>query len=664
MNELLNNFHFLRPEWLLLILPALLLVVFLMRGHSRSRQWQTLVSAHLLPYLMDGKSVKASRYPLIALLLLWSLLAFALAGPTWTKLQQPLHRQTSALVIAWDLSPSMLAQDVTPSRLVRSRLKLIDLLRQRKEGLTALIVYSGEAHVVTPLTDDTDTIISLLSGLDPTIMPSQGSNIEMAFEQAYQLFKDGGIAKGDILIFTDGIAPSAQTTLQQLHDDKPHSIAIWGIGTQEGAPIPLANGGFAYSSNGDMVIAHLNDKDLSDTAVKLGGLYIPFTQTEFDLQTLANFVFSRDEDTRKNVNRMFDQWEERGPYLLLILLPFAALAFRRGWLLSGFGVVLFLSPIPKAEAFEWQDLWQTLDQQAKKLLAETPEDAAKRFNNPEWKAVANYNAGNYQEALAGFSGENNRNLYNSANALTQLGDYEEAIKQYKQALQQTPADESIQHNLAIAEKLKKLQEQSEQQSDQNKDENSENSGEQNQQQNAGDSKENPQSQQQDNQQQSQNQQKNSDSDKNQNNSQQTNEEQKGNEQQQTENQQQELSEQQKQALEQTYGDKEQEKDNAKQDKSSTTEQQKKHPLEQQENKTEEDGSADDQPHNSSIIPPTAEQQEKQEAQQSLEQWLRKVPDDPSGLLRNKFRYEYGQRRRSIRDNQWKLPEGEQNEERW
>src|SRR5690606_11113883 len=142
-------------------------------------------------FLLDQAHGRLKSWPLYGLLGLWAVAITALAGPVWQKIPQPVERNTDALVICWDLSPSMLAEDVKPSRLVRSRLKLIDLLKTRRDGQVALIAYSGEAYTVTPLTDDRQTLINLLPALSPTTLPTVGSNPEMALNMAVQLLKDG-----------------------------------------------------------------------------------------------------------------------------------------------------------------------------------------------------------------------------------------------------------------------------------------------------------------------------------------------------------------------------------------------------------------------------------------------------------------------------------------
>ena len=203
MAAFLADFHWLRPLWLSALIPAVLLLVLLWRSHFQSQQWHKHIAPALLPTLLQGGTSKASRFLLVAIALAWLAATIAMAGPVWQKQPTPVVQNTEALVICWDLSPSMLAEDITPSRLARSRLKIIDLLKARPDGQTALIAYSAEAYTVTPLTDDIQTVINLLPALAPTTLPSVGSNPEMAFEQANELLKQAGINHGHIVMLTD-----------------------------------------------------------------------------------------------------------------------------------------------------------------------------------------------------------------------------------------------------------------------------------------------------------------------------------------------------------------------------------------------------------------------------------------------------------------------------
>ena len=157
MSEILGDFHFLRPFWFLGLIPILMIWLVYRSQDKGSGGWEGVINPMLADYLIDRGEVISEftkRVQFLLWLIAWLLACTALAGPTWEKLPEPVAKKVSALIIVLDLSPSMLAQDIKPSRIMRARYKLIDILNLRKEGLTALVVYSGGAHLVSPLTDD------------------------------------------------------------------------------------------------------------------------------------------------------------------------------------------------------------------------------------------------------------------------------------------------------------------------------------------------------------------------------------------------------------------------------------------------------------------------------------------------------------------------------
>lgn len=647
MNEFITHFHFLRPLWFLSILPAVVLVYFLMRHQSRSSQWTSLINEKLLPYLLDGEFSKTQKAPLFGLIVLWLVAAISLAGPTWEKKPEPVQKDVSAMVILWDMSPSMFAQDIKPSRLVRSRLKLFDLLDQREEGLTALVAYAGDAHVVTPLTDDTATIKSLLPGLTPSMMPMMGSNPEEAFVRAHELLKETGVAKGDIVFVTDGIANGAIVDLASTSQTANHRVTVWGIGTPEGAPIPLPSGGFLKNNSGEIVVARVDESTLSEAATRMQGVYVPFSNDKLDIETISHFGIEQDQLQRQENSKVFDQWLERGHWLVLFIIPFAALSFRRGWILC-FCLGVFLSP--DSYALSFTDLWKTKDQQAEQLLeADENQAAADTFKNSDWKAVANYRAGNYEEAQEQFqAGDSASEKYNYANTLTHLGEYDKAIEEYQAALEMKPDFAAAKNNKKIAEQLKALQEQQQENQQGESGENQDQS-----QQQDGDQQE---GQQQDGQQSSE-----SKSENQQSSTDQGQEEQSDGSEQSDGNQQ--LDQTQKEALDQKYNNQDKKGEDASEEEQIT--QQEAEAKQEQEEKAvsqqnSEDKTGDDQQSASAMMQMSEEEKEQQQA---LEQWLRRVPDDPSGLLRNKFRHEYEKRRREIQTRNLRAPNSIP-EERW
>ncbi len=175
-----TEFHFIRPYWLLALIPAIAVLILLLRGKLNQGNWSQVCDAELLPFVLQDRVANQSRFSLFLAMFSSLLVIFALAGPTWEKIPAPVFRNQAALVIALDLSHSMDANDIKPSRLIRARYKINDILKQRKDGQTALLVYAGDAFTVTPLTDDNETIASQISALTTGIMPRQGSNALLA----------------------------------------------------------------------------------------------------------------------------------------------------------------------------------------------------------------------------------------------------------------------------------------------------------------------------------------------------------------------------------------------------------------------------------------------------------------------------------------------------
>ena len=464
MDLVLTNFHFVRPLWLFGCIPAVLLFIVLWFIRVRSSGWSKAIESSLLPHLLDSTQEKRQGWPLFMLLLAWLLTCLSLAGPVWEKLPQPVQKKENALVIIQDMSLSFYAQDLSPNRLVRAQHKLTDLLKDRSEGTTALVVYSGDAHIVTPLTDDSRTIAAMVPSLSPAIMPSYGSNVVDAVKLALGLLKDAGVSQGKMLLLTDEVTEEDAREVSKLLRGKNIVFLVLGIGTSDGGPIPKNDGGFLKDDEGNIIVPKLRREILRDLAEKNGGRYRDVQLNDQDIEyLLAAEALLPSEDEYRQLDREFDQWKEMGPWLLLLILPIALLAFRRGWLLVF--VIMILLESSESSAMSWQDLWQRKDQQAAKaLLNNDPEKASELFQTPSWKGVAEYNAGNFPEAVDSFAqNQNADNLYNSGNALTKEDKLDEAIKAYEQALQLNPEMEDAQFNKKIVEQLIQQQQQQEQQ---------------------------------------------------------------------------------------------------------------------------------------------------------------------------------------------------------
>ena len=648
MNWDISQFHFIRPIWLSL-LPAMVLLWWFARNAVNSGAWESYLPQPMLEALKVNTS-KGSTHWQWWLLLSWIILTLAAAGPTWIKQPVPVVKNQKALVVALDLSPSMLADDVNPNRLTLAKYKLIDILRKQADGQVALIAYAGGAHTVSPLTDDPRTIEALLPALHPNVMPNSGSNTEAAIALAQGLFKDAGVPSGDILLITDGVSAGAINTISnQL--DSTNSLSILGVGGTQGAPIKLQDGGFLKNSQGEIVLASLNVNDLRDLSQKLGGRYASLSTNESDINHLLQDSFvSTEEDQSINGNTSFDSWLDLAHFLVILLLPIALFCFRKG--LIYVLPLVFLLPL-ESEASVWSDLWKTKDQQAKKLLKEEQYDqAAETFERSDWAGVAHFKNGDFSQAATQLQSSNDvTSLYNKGNAFAFQGELEKALEAYNAALTQQPQHQDALHNKQVIEALLQQQEEQEQNSNDQQD-NDQNSQDQDNKNEEGESQDqqNNQDQQQDSQSSQEEQSENSESSND--NSSDKNESSTDNK----------PSTDQEPSADQEFStdnkpSANQEPSDDKQPEESDSESQAQSANETGEQSKEDTEATSSQ--NESIAENKNETEDQGEAttaqlvetnqtplKDSSEQWLRTIQDDPSGLLRRKFEYQSRQRKNS------------------
>jgi len=614
----LEQFHFIRPEWLW-GLPLTVLLWLLLARQNGDQQWSNYIPKEMLAALRVS-STKQSTWWRWCVLSLCLGMVLAAAGPSWNKQTVPTVQNQNALVLVLDLSPSMLAQDLTPNRLTRAKYKLIDLLRQSADGQAALIAYAGDAHTVSPLSDDPRTIEALLPALHPDVMPSQGSNTEAAIALAQQLLADAGLPSGDILLISDGVESDA---IKQISNsiNSNYRLSVLAVGGTQAVPIPMTKAGFIRKANGEIVLSAVNASELLAMASSLGGRFSMLSADDSDIETLLNSSFELNEvGQSKQSNVDYDAWLDMGHWLVLLVLPLALVLFRKG--------VIYLIPISIAllmfapnEAYaadfswkqlSWNHLWQTPDQRAQQQYrAGDYEAAAKNFRRKDWSAIASYKNGAYQDAVSQLSGlDDADSLYNKGNALAFNGQLKEALLAYDEALEKQAGHEDAIHNKSVIEQLLQQQEQNQQQN-QDSQESSDQQSEEQQDQNQ------------------QNQQQESNS--------------------------QDQSRQESQNSQEQDSSSDQPQDQQSQEENESEQSEAEQSAENQEpDQTQEQPNADTQEQNA--VENTEPEQEKEsqvvdaqidESKDSLkdasEQWLRTIQDDPSGLLRRKFDYQARQR---------------------
>lgn len=602
MDNFISQIHFLRPLWFFAFIPLLLLGFLLIKNRLFSRSWQSIIAPELLAHLLIGKQAGSSSLPAILFILIGSASIVSLAGPVWEKRPQPVFKEKSALVIALDLSRSMDANDIKPSRLTRARYKISDILKNRTEGQTALIAYAAQSFVVTPLTDDTATIDSLLSSLTTQLMPAQGTRTDRALEKAANLLKNAGITKGDILIVTDNIESSAKDKFKQIA--KQHRISILAIATTDGAPIPMPSGGFVKNNSGAIVLPKLDIARLNQFSQLGRGRLSIISAGDTDIANINSLLtvnrFGATTDKKRNAltdSFTADSWYEQGPWLLLLIIPFAAFSFRRG-LIFIIPVILLVQQPQTAEANNdttiWSTLWNNSDQRAINIYDKDPTAAAELFNNKQWKAAALYKSKQYKKSIDELNNINTANShYNKGNAYAKLGQTEQAIAEYNAALKLDPKHKDAKYNKELLEKQKPENNNKNSKQKSNKSSNKDNQkkkGQKNKNQNKGEPD-------------------NKDSGENDSSK--------------------------------KKPDSKSKSDNKEGDKKDKEQQSTKKKKPSKEDKKQAGKSKSEHINN-----------KDSQSQQATKQWLRRIPDDPGRLLRNKFLYQYKRQQYTNEDKAW------------
>ena len=654
--DFLNQFHFLRPEWFAAIIPLLLLVILIRKATAKQSGWQSVIPSHLYQYMVIGKTEVGAKPPIMLLAIAWFVSVIALAGPTWERLPQPVYQLKMGHVIVIDMSLSMRATDMTPDRLTRAKYKAIDLVNAIGEGEMGLVAYAGDAFVISPLTEDAANITTLIPSLSPEIMPVPGSDPLLGIESAAALLTNAGYNSGMIYWITDGIELAQQNELQEYVASIPFTLNALTVGTAEGAPIRQQSGELLKDHTGSIVIPKLNDDAVRGVVKTSGGRFESFTSNDTDIEALAAISLldkGNSEEDEEDSNIQGDQWKEVGPYLVVLLLPLAAFAFKRG--LVFLLLVGLLSPpvMQKAHALQGSDVAserqsgiensaqpKSLSWWQKPFMNDNQEalnsyqrgkykDAVSQFDDKLWKASSLYKSGEYERALAAFENiPGPESLYNQGNALAKLGKLEKAIEKYERALQEAPDFEDAKANKKIIEDLLEQQAQQEKQNQQqNQQQGSDQNQNQDTQQNNGE----------DDQQQS-GEPNNQDGEQNDNSDQQSGQ-----------NQQQNSTEQ---------NGEQQNSDNAERSEDSEpSEPEQQEPSSQQnnadqgENAQQNSAQALDEKESSAQEAEAMQSQagelsdaEKEELQR-MESLMRRVPDDPAFLLKRKMQLEAQKRQR-------------------
>ncbi|UPG90800.1 VWA domain-containing protein [Luteibacter aegosomaticola] len=455
MSAFAAQFHFLQPHWLWLLLLVPFLAWAMLRRSPEVRVLSRLADPGLLPYLLDG-TPRASRLPAWAVSVAAVLAIVALAGPAWDHSSEQLFSERAAQVVVVSMSPRMLARDVVPDRLSRVRYKVRELYAGNSDGMNALVAYTGEPFIVAPLTTDAHSVDDLLAALSPDTMPVGGDDAGKAIDQAVDLIRHADVRGGSIVVVTDHADAGAQAAARRAVAAGDR-VSVLGIGTPRGGPITSDDGQFLKDEQGTIVMAPRDDASLRALATAGSGAFAVAGDDRSDITAMVAALRDAGKTTAED-GKSTSRWEDRGPWLLLPLLPLVALGFRRGWLLL---VLLTLVPFAPSRAATVQDIFHTRDQQAAAALAKGDAKQAQALaRSAGLRGAAAYRAGDFAAAESALQeAHDSDSQYNLGNALAKQQQYEQAIAAYDRALKANPANADATANRKAVEDFMKQQKQ-------------------------------------------------------------------------------------------------------------------------------------------------------------------------------------------------------------
>jgi Ca-activated chloride channel family protein len=457
MSEWWSALHFLRPQWLWLLVAApVIYVLHHVRDDVRAR-WRRYIQPDLLDHLIVSRKARWSFRPIHMACLLILLGGIAAAGPTWKREQPPFTEDKAPLVIVLDLSPTMDAIDLDPTRLERAKMKLRDLLKVRNGGRTALFVYAGTTHMVLPFTTDFSLFDLYLSSLSTKLMPEHNKESAKALQSINEFLKDEPVP-GTILFVTDGVEPQSMAAFHQFasQPDNPNQILVLGVGTSQGGPIRTGENRFLTDSAGRRVYSKVDLSQLR--AMNSSGIpSATITLDDDDIHWVQRHVQHHLDLLQQRDSKM--RWIDEGYWLTIPICAIGVFWFRKGWVVRWVCIgVAFCSlhpPVHAQERFSWMDLWLTHDQQGRYYFERQDfKKAAERFDDPMWRGISLARTGDYEAALNSFALSDTADAwYNQGDALAHLGRYADAAKAFQEALARKPSWQEAEDNLSLVKSL-------------------------------------------------------------------------------------------------------------------------------------------------------------------------------------------------------------------
>lgn len=459
---LLTNFNFAQPLWLfgLVLIPL---------GWLWNKYWRhtktmfggldKFIDARLIPHVLTSGQQKLPRKKLG---LIYTALAIsiiiALANPRWSYKEFDSFQPTASMVVLLDLSANMNADDVSPSRITRARQIIEDLLDLSQKLKIGLIGFAGNPHLISPITDDIQTIKTYISALDTDLINMQGNGLTPSLRMAAELLTREPGEKKSILLLSSGnfVANNIYEQVSKLNSAKI-AVHVIGIGTEVGAPY-IDNNGILHKVKGHTVTSKLNVALLQEIAKQGHGIYTEITANDKGLHAILRKAEQTPSNTHLAAGKI-RQWDDQYYWFVLIAAGlFLYLVQQRVLYVAVLAIYFGLNSNP-VQALTWRELFVNTNMRGQEAYVNGNfNDAAQIFTDPYKKGVALYRDGQFAQAELEFNQVQNKQLqtsaiYNAGNAQMQQRKWEAAIDSYEAVLAEEPDNFPAQHNLEIARKM-------------------------------------------------------------------------------------------------------------------------------------------------------------------------------------------------------------------
>ncbi len=432
-----ENFHFLRPLFLWLLLPAFAVLLIGLSGLSVQAKWKKFIAPHLRPYVIQKGREGKMKWMQSGLFIYLSIVIVGAAGPTWKKIEVPGKTLETPLVIALDLSQSMMATDIQPNRLGRAKFKITDLLVANPRARVALVGYAGTAHTIVPLSSDYKIIQSHLDGLSPQMMPYPGTNLEAALVLVDTIIRVT-TAPATLLLITDDFTDEVFNLLQRFVNQGKTKVEIMPMSTATGANVPSPGSNKLMRNKQGNIVHSALDNSILDKLSSIEKIHVnTLTLDKSDMELLAKSISSNLEFKEKDEEKE-DDWQDKGLWFTIPFALFVLMWFRKGWVIYSLLILVGLSSCNSNSTFK--NLWFTRDYQAQQLYERGDfEQAADLFSDPLRKGVAYYRAGDYKQAVNAFEQDTTAmGVYNLGLAYYKNGDYAAAGLAFGKAVEMNP----------------------------------------------------------------------------------------------------------------------------------------------------------------------------------------------------------------------------------